>query len=87
MNYKVTWSESALQQYLALWTSATDPDTVDAAANRIDSILLVDAEQQGEGRSGNERILFDSPLVVLFAVFASERIAYVLSVRWYGPRD
>lgn len=36
MNYTVTWTRHALRQLHNMWTTATDPDAVDAAATRID---------------------------------------------------
>ena len=65
MNSVVNWTRPALRQFLDLWTSATDPDAVDAAATRIDQTLSTHAEHQGESRHQNVRILFDPPLAVL----------------------
>lgn len=84
MNYTVSWTRYALRQFLNLWTSATDPDAVDAAATRIDQTLATDAEQQGESRQGDERILFDPPLVVLFVADPDVAVAYVVEVGWSG---
>lgn len=85
MNYVVTWTRPALRQFLDLWTSATDPDAVDAAATRIDQTLSIDAHQQGESRQQDVRILFDPPLAALFVADSTIGIAYVVSVGWSGP--
>jgi hypothetical protein len=84
MNYTVTWTRHALRQFLDLWTAATDPDAVDAAASRIDHTLTTDAERRGESRTGDVRILFDPPLAVLFVADPVVGIAYVVSAGWAG---
>ncbi len=85
MMFTVTWTRHALQQYLALWTTATDPDAVDAASLRIDQTLSMNADQQGESRTDPIRILFDAPLAVLFVADVDVGVAYVVSVGWSGP--
>jgi hypothetical protein len=84
MNYIVTWTRHALRQFHDMWTTATDPDAVDAAATRIDQTLTTDAEQRGESREGDVRILFDPPLAVLFVADADVGAAYVVSAGWSG---
>jgi hypothetical protein len=84
MNYTVSWTRYALRQFHDLWTTATDPDAVDAAATRIDQTLAADAEQQGESRQGDVRILFDPPLAVLFVADSDVAVAYIVEVRWSG---
>lgn len=84
MNYLVNWTRPALRQFLDLWTSATDPDAVDAAATRIDQVLSTDADRQGESRHQDVRILLEPPLAVLFVADPSIGIAYVVSVGWSG---
>ena len=84
MNFTVTWTREALRQLLDLWTSATDPDAVDAATLRIDHTLSTDAHQQGESRIDPVRILFDPPLAVLFVADPVVGVAYVVSVGWSG---
>jgi plasmid stabilization system protein ParE len=84
MNFTVTWTRAALRQFLDLWTGATDPDAVDAAALRIDQTLSTDAHQQGEGRTDPIRILFDPPLAVLFVADVDVAVVYVVSVGWSG---
>jgi len=80
MNFVVTWTRPALQQFLHLWTTATDPDAIDAAAVRIDQTLSIDAHQQGESRTGPYRILLDRPLAALFVADIDIGVAYVVSV-------
>jgi hypothetical protein len=84
MNYTVTWTRYALRQFHDLWTTATDPDAVDAAATRIQQSLTNDAEQQGESRQGDVRVLFDPPLAVLFVADPDVAVAYIVEVGWSG---
>ncbi len=84
MTFVVTWTRKALRQYIDLWTTATDPDAVDAASLRIDQTLSTDAHLQGESRTDPIRVLFDSPLAVLFVADPDARVAYVVSVGWSG---
>ncbi len=84
MNFIVTWTRQALRQYLDLWTTATDPDAVDAASLRIDQTLATNADQQGEARIDPTRILIDPPLAALFVADVDVGVAYVVSVGWSG---
>jgi hypothetical protein len=84
MNFLVTWTRYALRQFHDMWTTATDPDAVDAAATRINQTLTTNADQQGESREGDVRILFDPPLAVLFVADVDIGVAYIVSVDWSG---
>lgn len=84
MNFTVTWTRRALREFLDLWTSATDPDAVDAAAVRIDQMLSADADQQGESRADPFRILFVPPLAAIFVADVDVDVAYVVTVGWSG---
>ncbi len=84
MSYLVTWTRAALAQLLNLMMTATDPDAVDLAAQRIDLTLSLDAHLQGESRWAEFRILFDSPIAVLFVADQDVGLAYVVAVGWSG---
>ncbi len=84
MTYTVNWTRHALRQFQDMWTTATDPDAVDEAATRIGQTLTTDADQRGESREDDVRILFDPPLVVLFVPDVDVGIVYVVSVGWSG---
>ena len=84
MTFIVNWTRHALRQFQDMWTTATDPNAVDAAATRIDQTLSTDADQQGESRDDGVRILFDPPLAVLFVVDADVGVVYVVSAGWSG---
>jgi mRNA-degrading endonuclease RelE of RelBE toxin-antitoxin system len=80
MTYTVFWRPLAEQQLARLWTNAADRQEIASAADSIDSYLRFDAETKGESRSGRTRILFTSPLVVLFQVNEEDRTVYVTAV-------
>ena len=68
--YMVVWLRRALDELANLWMNA-DPalrKEMTAAADRIDQTLLKNPEKQGESRADGERVLFDSPMAVLFHV-------------------
>jgi hypothetical protein len=52
MSYTVAWKPSAEQDLASLWTSASDRQAVTDAANRIDALLRVDPNTQGESGQG-----------------------------------
>jgi hypothetical protein len=83
MTWTVTWKPRPEQALARLWTDASDRATVSAAANAIDAALARDPEGVGEGREGNDRILFEPPLAVLYEVDPGDRKVTVFSVwRW-----
>lgn len=84
MNYIVSWSRAALQDYLDMLTTATDPDAVDAASLRIDAELGTNGHEKGESREGRVRILFEPPLAVLFTTDEIVGVAFVLRASWSG---
>ncbi len=84
MTYIVSWTRAALQDYLDLAATATDPDAVDAASLRIDAELETDGHEKGESRVGRVRILFQPPLAVLFTADEIVGVAFVLRAAWSG---
>jgi hypothetical protein len=59
---------------------------VTSAAHRIDVLLAADPESVGEERPPTRRILFESPLVVLYRVDAANDRVIVSQVREYYTR-
>ena len=82
MNFTVIWRPKALAELAELWAESLDRSGMTAASHRIDLLLQSDPTSAGEGRGGDDRLVFDSPLAVWFRVDASARMAFVLSV---GP--
>ena len=62
--------------------NATDSNALTAAANQIDYLLSRDPLGQGESRDGNDRIMFEGPLGVVYQVDPAAQQVTVVSV---GP--
>ena len=84
MNYTVTWQPFALNRLAELWMAAADRNAVAEASDRIDAVLADNPLTAGEGRDGNERILFDRPLAVGFRVDQGNRTVAVFTVSRAG---
>jgi hypothetical protein len=82
VNYAVEWDTDAEQELAALWLGASNRGDVTRAAHALEQQLRVDAHLAGESRSGDRRILFLSPLGILFEVFSASRVVRVLHV-WH----
>jgi hypothetical protein len=67
MRYTVTWRRAALNQLAIIWMNALDRQAVTDAADALDALLRIDAHLVGESRSGNTRVLAETPLVVCFS--------------------
>lgn len=83
MSYRVRWTRSARDQLAAVWLNHPDRKAVTAAAHRIDILLARDPENQGEERPPNRRILFESPLVVVYRIDKSKNRVVVVNCRQY----
>lgn len=78
--YTVVWVEDASDELAEVWMAATDRDAVTVAANAIDHELAVDPEKKGADLTEGLRVLICSPLRVLFAVNADDRVVEVAHV-------
>jgi hypothetical protein len=87
MNWSALWKSSAETELARLWTESNDREAVTRAADRIDAALRTNPMSQGESRSGRTRIMFESPLAVLFDVYPEEQLVYVLAVQIVGERS
>lgn len=83
MNFTVRWTRAARDQLAAIWVASADRAGVTSAAHRIDVLLAADPEGVGEERPPTRRILFESPLVVLYRVDAANSRVIVSQVREY----
>jgi hypothetical protein len=79
--FDVRWTDRADQELAAAWLGAADRDAVTHAADRVESLLARDPLGQGESRSGNDRLLFERPLAVLYRVEPAARVVWVITVR------
>lgn len=86
MNYTVIWLPDAERELAALWLNAPNRVIVTKAAAVIDQMLERDPENEGESRSNGRRILFASPLAVIYRVHRNERQVDVLHV-WQFRTD
>jgi hypothetical protein len=80
MAAQVERAEEALDELTAIWT-AGDSNlrvAVTSAANAIDVQLQHDPLGAGESRSGDERILFEWPLAIVFSTPPDGSSALVL---------
>lgn len=84
MNFTVEWQPEAEDQLADLWASASDRAAVTDAARRIDRMLGHDPLSMGESRDGPVRVLFVSPLGVLYRIDEPAQMVRVASVGWPG---
>ncbi len=81
--YTVSWSPSAERELADIWNKASDRAEITAAANEIDADLARDPLTLGEARGGHTRIVFVTPLAVLFDVEETDQSVRVWDVwRW-----
>ncbi len=66
MNYRVQWDVDAFRRLRQIWVRAEEPQSALQAFDAIEHQLRTDAEQQGESRAGDRRILIVPPLGVIF---------------------
>jgi hypothetical protein len=80
MKYTVLWVPGAEQRLAELWMDATDRDAITKASHAIDQQLKTDPLNQGESRPRGRRVLFESPLGVLYRVEEQDMIVRVYHV-------
>jgi plasmid stabilization system protein ParE len=80
---QVEWLESALNDVTAIWTRADRRrrQAITAAGHEIDQRLRRNAANEGESRSGRQRILFAEPLTITFQIELDGHTVTVLNVR------
>jgi plasmid stabilization system protein ParE len=80
MNYNVIWLPDAERELTDLWLHSPDRGIVTKAAAVIDRLLERNPEYEGESRTNDQRILFASPLAVIYRLRSEEREVAVLHV-------
>jgi hypothetical protein len=83
MKYTVLWVPGAEQRLADLWMNASDRSAITKASHSIDQQLKTDPLNHGESRPGGRRILFESPLGVLYRVEEQDMIVRVYHVWLY----
>jgi hypothetical protein len=80
--FRVDWLQTALDQLMTIWMSADSAQrqAITAATHDIDQQLKADPFGPSESRPGGRRILFASPLGILFRIEADEQTVSVLRV-------
>lgn len=80
--FRVRWEESAENELAALWTDADSAlrQLITESVPQIDRQLETDPLAESESRSEERRVLFCSPLGILFRIEADGRTVSVLHV-------
>ena len=76
----VTWLPLAEAKLINLWLGAPDRRAVSAAANNLDILLRTDADQLGESRADDVRVLIEGVLGIYYRVKVDDRLVEVLNV-------
>jgi hypothetical protein len=86
--FSVRWEETALNQLATIWTAADSAlrKTITATTSQIDQQLQTDPLGPSESRPGGRRILFLSPLGILFRIEADGHTVSVLRVWLFRRR-
>jgi plasmid stabilization system protein ParE len=68
--FRVEWIQSALNELAQIWNQGDSARraAITTASHRIDQTLEQDPHHAGESRPGGRRVLFESPLGVLFRI-------------------
>ena len=88
MMFRVRWEQIARNQLATLWLEADSRTrkAVTSATHRIDQQLRADPLEHSESGPGGRRILFISPLGILFRVENDRQMVSVLRV-WLFRRS
>lgn len=80
------WHDGALDELADIWVAATpeERDKIEAAVKQMNDLLRRSPGDAGESRAGNQRVVFQGPLVVTFSTGGP--VARVLHVRWNRRR-
>ena len=83
--FDVECDQATLDELTTLWVDAEpgDRDDLSSASHAIDQRLKNGPLSEGESREGDRRVTFVAPLLVVFKVDTSRRIAIVLHVRMF----
>lgn len=80
MSLRVIWVPRAEDQLAAAWVAGPDRQAVFDAADEAERRIVADPHGAGESRDSDERILFESPLVVRWRVAPSVGCVFIVSV-------
>lgn len=79
MTFRVRWYKAALDDLASAWLKATPEERrkITAFAQTVEHELRTQPQTKGESRSGNERILIELPLAILFEVDHAKGKVYI----------
>ncbi|HEV3449273.1 MAG TPA: hypothetical protein VG099_31850 [Gemmataceae bacterium] len=77
MRFSVNWLPDCEQELAHLWINAPDRQAVTQAAHILDERLRLDPLNAGESRPSGRRILFASPLGVVYRVIPDDMLVQV----------
>ena len=87
MKFSVSWNPAAEKDLAELWLNHPQLQReISDAANRVDSLLRVTPENEGESRVGNARLVVVDPLLVEFNVIAEDLRVTVVAVSLWKSR-
>jgi hypothetical protein len=81
MKFKLVYSKRARARLAAAWLGASDRNAVTRVIAQIERQLRFDPLQAGESRSGTNRVIISSPLVVTYSVILDDNKVRVTDVR------
>ena len=82
MTHSVQWDRRALDALTAIWLDNPARRTaINEAVVTTDRLLQIDPGTQGESRDGGRRVVFVSPLVVIFRANDAKQEVRVVDVR------
>ena len=80
MRYRVEWSRDAEADLANVWTDASDRGAISEASHRLDQALVNNPHALGESRSGDNRIVFSSPLGMEYKISDEDCTVLVIAV-------
>lgn len=86
--FRVRREATALDELTSIWMAADSPlrRAITAATHQIDYHLATDPRGQGESRPGGRRVLFVTPLRVMYRIEPDGQTVSVLSVWLFRKR-
>ncbi len=81
MKWTVVYQPSARNELAELWLNCDSKQALADAADKIDRALSSNPFSAGESRSGDFRILIESPLAVVFDVNPQDMLVTVWHVK------
>lgn len=89
--FTVIWKPSLIDETIAdlvlrAMADGTGSAAIAAAMSAIDARLSSRPIEEGESRSGIERVAFELPLMVTYEIHETERVVYVLRAQYMPHR-